>query len=485
MYDTMIVGCDLSSLIAALTSIRQGMKTVLVTERDPGESYCEGGYTFCANPIPLAGIGCSISVLGILEGLQLFPEELVAFPDVDPVFQVILPGHRLDVFSERERMIGDLIREFPGNTGEIRRFYGAIEKGRHVIEDWMRNGYFEPFESIRMTLRRIRQLPALISSYSSIHRLLASNSRAFSAVIEAELAVFSSLDAGRCMPPLSAAYLLSLPRRGLFYPVGGRNAWMRLLYRQFEERGGILMKDCEVIRVDTDPDIMADLESSGEPLKLRSRRLIVSAKWEKMNSLLLEQRGLRRLKRLLKSIRYTSYPFSLHIGVREEAIPERMAPYTAVVLDEMRPVEGRNLVFLDTSVPGEVERAPAGRRSVTATVFLPDSPLMTSDEALKQIASDILVSLEGFLPFLRDNIDYIHVERSIAFSRITVETAGPKYHFKDRKLLGLNTFSPKTPLPHLFLTGGMLQAGLGFDGEILSGIQSAFMAGHGFKSISC
>jgi len=486
MYDTMIIGSDLSSLIAALTSIRQGMETLLVTERDPVEAYCEGGYTFSANPIPLAGIGTSPSLLRILEGLQLFPEGLATCHSINPVFQVILPGHRLDIFHERERMIGDLIREFPTHGCEINRFYRAVEKGENLIDLWMGNSHSERSEGLGVIFDSLTQLPSLISVYRSFRRPVNLESRALWAVLEAQLAVFSCLDVvgGRMYPP-AAAYPFSLPWRGLVYPAGGRNDLMKRLYRQFEEKGGTLIKGCEVIRLDTAPDVMADVESTGGHLNLRSRRLIVSAQWEKVNSFLLEQKGLQRLKRLLKSVQCTGYPFSLHMGVREEAIPERMAPYTAVVLDEMRPIAGRNLVFLDTSLPGEPKRAPSGKRSVTATVFLPDSSLTMRDEDLNQVASDMLVSLEGVLPFLRENIDYIHVERSIAFSRISQEAVGLKFHFRKGTMLGLNTFSPKTPLPHLFLTGGMLRAGLGFEGEILSGLQSALLASVDFKTPSC
>jgi hypothetical protein len=38
---------------------------------------------------------------------------------------------------------------------------------------------------------------------------------------------------------------------------------------------------------------------------------------------------------------------------------------------------------------------------------------------------------------------------------------------------GLHNISHKTPVHNVFITGGMLLAGLGFEGEILSGVNAA------------
>ena len=477
MYDVTIIGRDLSSLIAGLTSVHHGLKTVLVTERDPDEAYREGNYTFYPNPLPLA---CPLDpqlVRDFLEDPQLFLEETDPEPSLDPAFQVILPGHRLDILSDHERLNAELIREFPEEADNIRSFNLAVEKGGSLVGCWMRKDKLQLFDSLLRAFRRIGQLLSLAAGSRSFIFPGSSHGLAFWSVVEAELAMLSALDVGQRKPPLSAAYLLSLPRRGRLNPVGDRNAWMRLLYRKFEESGGVLFKNCEIIRIDTDKDIVVDLEGADGSLKLDSRRLIVSTQWEKMNGMLLEQPRLRRLKHRLKSVVCAGYPFSLHMGVREGSIPERLTPHAVVVLDEKRPVHESNLVFLDTSLPAEPGRAPAGGRAITATVYLPESPLRIGDDELKHVASMILVSLEGLLPFLRENIDFINVERSIAFSRTSQETVGLKYNFGISKLFGLNTFSPKTPLPHLFLTGGMLRAGLGFEGEILSGIEAALLAG--------
>ena len=43
-------------------------------------------------------------------------------------------------------------------------------------------------------------------------------------------------------------------------------------------------------------------------------------------------------------------------------------------------------------------------------------------------------------------------------------------------LPGLMTLPIRTPLPHVLLTGGLNFAGLGFEGEVLSGMKAGFLA---------
>jgi hypothetical protein len=89
--------------------------------------------------------------------------------------------------------------------------------------------------------------------------------------------------------------------------------------------------------------------------------------------------------------------------------------------------------------------------------------------------------MEAFLPFLRENVDYINIEKSIIVSRRSQEIVNQKYRMRKRPITGINTLSQATPLPNVFLTGAVFRAGLGFEGEILSGINAALMVSQEVK----
>src|SRR4030042_688255 len=78
-------------------------------------------------------------------------------------------------------------------------------------------------------------------------------------------------------------------------------AWIDWLRRRFTDGGGGLREGDSVIRIETGKEIIVDLESSGTATTVRGRRLIVSAKWEKLNLLLLGRKPFHRLGRRVRA----------------------------------------------------------------------------------------------------------------------------------------------------------------------------------------
>jgi phytoene dehydrogenase-like protein len=480
MYDAIIIGRDLSSLIAALTCVRKGRETVLAMEGDPEMAYREAGYVFPFDPRPLSGLVDQQIFSRFLREMLPVDDYISSSQLMNPAFQVILSGHRVDLFPDWGRLIHELIREFPGEEREIDRFYRAVSKADRLVQRWILEDETSRLGVIGGILRQLARLPAAITGHSSLV-IQGGNGKdnAFKRTIEAQLNFLSHLEMDGDSLPLSAAYLLSLPVRGLFYPRGGMITLMSRLRRAFTEHGGVLMDGCSVIRIETEPEVAVDLECEGSSSTLHGRKLIVSAQWEKLELLLPGRKVLPGPNRRFASIHPAAYPFCLHMGVHEEGLPESMAPYVVVVRDGTGSVTNRDLVFLQTSLPGETDSAPEGRRAISATVYLVDSPLRLNDQELKNAAMGIIDSLEEFLPFLRDNIDYLRVDQSIFLSRKYQEMVSRKYRTQRRLFFGMNTFSPQTRLPNVLLTGGILRAGLGFEGEIIAGMDAAFRAEQG------
>ncbi len=485
MYDTIIIGRDLSSLIAALTSVRKGRKTVLVMEGYPESAYWQAGYAFPMDPIPLSGPAGRQIFSNFLGNLWPAEEGIPPNRPMDPVFQVILPDHRVDCFANRARLVEELIREFPGQEQEINRFYRAVSKTGRLVERWMTEDESARPDGVwwRGMLRRLARLPAAMACRSSLTIREDGKDNAFRRVVEAQLKILSHLEMDGDPYPLSAAYLLSLPAARDLSPSSGPGGgprgitgWLGRLQRAFTELGGVLMEGRTVIRMETEPEVTVDLECDGSSSTLRGRRLIVSAQWEKLELLLPGRKVLPGPNRRCASIHPAAYPFCLHMGVHEEGLPESMAPYVVVVREGTGLVTNHDLVFLQTSLPGDTDSAPVGRRAISATVYLADSPLRLGDQELKDAAMGIIDALEGFLPFLRDNIDYLRVDQSISFSRRHQEMVNRKYRTRRRPLFGMKTLSPRTRVPNVLLTGGILRAGLGFEGEILAGMDAAFHA---------
>ena len=132
MYDTIIIGRDLSSLIAALAASRHGLKTLLITEGNQDTEYRDAGYAFPIDPTPLSGFGGEQTVLRLLGELHLSLAEAPKMLLMDPAFQVILPGHRIDLFHDHNQMINDIIREFPHAGTGNQTILSCRFKGQHT-----------------------------------------------------------------------------------------------------------------------------------------------------------------------------------------------------------------------------------------------------------------------------------------------------------------------------------------------------------------
>jgi len=128
---------------------------------------------------------------------------------------------------------------------------------------------------------------------------------------------------------------------------------------------------------------------------------------------------------------------------------------------------------VELSAPDDISRAPAGKRALSATVFLNHSQIKLSNFELETISESIISQLETFLPFLRENLDYLNIDASIDLSKKCLDVVNQKYLIKANPIFGITALSHRTPFNNVFLTGGMLLAEFGFEGELISGMNAA------------
>ncbi len=476
MYDVVVIGDDLSSLIAATLISRRGGKVVLLQEGDSQYAYSESGYCFHIDPLPLTGFAPGETCHRLFSELDINLAEHTGPGLLNPGLQIILPEHRIDSYYDREALLAELKREFPDNAGDISAFYASISAISNLVWQWIReNPHLYPQDHKSLT-SLIKKIPAIAREKFLFSKTFTAirNNPSLTRTIEAEMALFSySYAASRNNLAALTAYSLSLPLKGLYYHASGRGFLMQSLKSRFMDTGGVLINNCSVSRLSAKKEINIDINTDNKLSSVSGRYLIASTKWEKLGSLLLNERKFRRLKGRLKSAETLFYPFTLHMGVDEKGIPEKMTTYVVIINDKNAPVMDDNIVIVELSPSGETDRAPAGKRALSATVFLKESTLTLSDEELKETAAVIFQTLETFLPFLKENLDLLNIDMSIELSRKYQKLVNQKYSFKPSAFFGLSGISPKTTMRNFFMTGGMLLAGLGFEGEIISGMNAA------------
>jgi phytoene dehydrogenase-like protein len=476
MYDTIVIGNDLSSLVAAAIISHHGRKTALISEGDARHVFSDYGYTFNIDPMPLTGFGPGETCSRLLASLGIPATDGSGPQLLNPGLQVILSDHRIDCFGGVEELLQDMGREFSGESGEIRKLYASVLRISHLIEQRIAEKSYASPSRFDELISVLKSIPVILKHRLSLTKRFKAISKnpSLARVFEANSAVLSNWSSnGKSPVSVSSAYALSLPMKGLYHYKAGNEALSVLLKSAFVSSGGHLIENCSVMRININKEINVDVSVPDALSQVSGRYLVASTKWEKLRLLLLNDRKFKRMERRLKLVRSAYYPFTLHMGIIEGCIPEKAAIYVAIVIDENRPVMDDNLVLVEISARDCEGRAPAGKRALSATIFLRESPLVLTNDDLKEVSQVVFCALEKFLPFLRENLDFLNIGMSIELSRKCQELVNHKYAMQSDSFFGVSSISNKTPHRNVFMAGGMLLAGLGFEGEIISGINAA------------
>jgi phytoene dehydrogenase-like protein len=235
----------------------------------------------------------------------------------------------------------------------------------------------------------------------------------------------------------------------------------------------LYLNNCEVSSIRKDKLIEVNFtDKNGAASKISADNLIVSTKWQKMN-MLFDRKNQINLDDLIRPIKVSYYPFTIHLGIRQKSVSEKMARHVAVITDVNKDLYDDNLIILELSSPDDEKNTALAKSSLSATVFLHDDQMIWSNENLTANARSIIERLEYFLPFLKENIEIFDIKESINISRKQRDIVNPKYQLRNSFITGFASKSNKTKFGNIFLTGASLLADAGFEGEIISGINAA------------
>ncbi len=478
MFDVIVIGSDLSSLIAALLSARYGRKTLLISECGLDDRLAFSGYTFNIDPFPWSGFGTGQIFAKLFSELNIpLPDPAIISP-LNPAIQVILPDHRIDFFIEREALIRDIHREYPEEDRQIRNLYDSVSKVSDTLDRAVRDTLESHDRSVRDRMKGMLDMPFFMGEIWRLAQKLRSVEKESSlgSIFESELSLLSNQYVNHDKP-LSSAYLLSLPWRGLYYHFGGKHLLLSQFRKRFDDLRGETIAEASVTAVRAGNRIEVDLKQKGKTSGVMGQQLVISAKSPALGLLLSAEGKLSKLARRLRRVETAQYPFTLHMGIDNRGVPDRMGEYVIVIPDRrVSHADAGPFLFLESSVSNDTALAPRGKRTLSATAFLARSPVSMEDRELLDLSEAMIRSLETFLPFLRESTDVLDMARSLEVSRRYQQIVNPRYRFSGLSIPGLMTFPIRSPLPNVAVTGGITFAGLGFEGEVLSGMKAGYLA---------
>ncbi|PKN70659.1 MAG: hypothetical protein CVU54_04680 [Deltaproteobacteria bacterium HGW-Deltaproteobacteria-12] len=471
MHDLAVIGDDLSSHVAAAVGAVYGLDTVLVAPHGTGGFFLVDDFAFNIDPTPLSGFGANQVLLSLMAELDI-PEIEREGKILNPAYQIILPRHRIDFFNEKEALVNEMAREFPQYSREIGAFYESAVKKSKIFSDWFKAHPFLQPLNIKDYSDYLKIVPYLLMHQmekARFQRLLKRNS-SLNKVFEAQNALLGTTSGYQDRFSDSLQYCA--PFRGIYSFPQGKQIIFNSLIKKLESKNGLYLTNCNVSAVKTGTPLeIAIADKTGNLSSLAAKHLIVSTKWEGMNLLLTGQKKINFGDRI-SPVQVVHWPFTVHLGTFIKCMPEKMARHLAIVSDVQKNIFDNNLIVLESSRPQDEPIHADNKVSLSATVFLPADTEAWSRENLSATSSSIMERLDNFLPFLKDNIEYFDLDKSIEISRLSRSVYNPKYKMRPSFITGWAARSNKTRFKNVHLTGASLLADAGFEGEIISGINA-------------
>ena len=472
MYGLIVIGDDLSSHVAAVVSSRNGINTALLSESGIGkEISLAEDLVFNIDPTPVTGLGNGQTLISLLAELDIPSGESESIL-LNPAYQVILPEHRLDFFNDKESLVKEMVREFPGLASEINSFYNSVEKNSAIADKWLHDHPLIQPKSLKDYFEYLKLTPYFIKcKYDNIKlKRIMFRDASFKKVMEAQQALLSFKT--KDQNSIFSHFQYSAPLRGVYYFSHGKQGLFKSLINKIESTNGLYLKNCEVLSIEKGKLIeVTVMDKNGVASKIEADNLIVSTKWQNMH-LLIERKSNLNFDDLIRPVKVSYYPFTIHLGIRQNSIPEKMARHVAVISDVNKHIYDDNLIILELSSPDGITTSSA-KSLLTATIFLTDDQVTWSKENLTAHARSIIERLEYFLPFLKENIEFFDIKESINISQKQRVAVNAKYQFKNSFFSGFAAKSNKTKFGNIYLTGASLLTDAGFEGEIISGMNAA------------
>lgn len=155
-YHAVFVGTGLISLTAAAALAKRGKRVLLLNIEDTNKDKIhDAGFGFSSGPLLYLGYEKWGAMEGyFLELLYSIPrlrEKGFSFQKIAPMLQVVLPKHRISIFSDETSYFDELKREFPSQAQKLKTLFDQI--AREAAYFYPTLGQFQQLEITGMAER--------------------------------------------------------------------------------------------------------------------------------------------------------------------------------------------------------------------------------------------------------------------------------------------------------------------------------------------
>jgi len=458
-FDIVCLGTELPGLIASALLAKQGYRVLLAGAVEKPEKPGPGTLQRGRAPLLFVGDHSSPIIRWAVSHLSLTQEMRNRLRPLVPSYQVVLPGHRLEMGGRSPDTDAEVKRELPELYDQLDPLCSKAETGHEALQ-----GLFDPplvipptrwteRRALRLRLRSLG-LDERLQTVDPFTKLEPANPLRL--LFDAPLRFLTGGDPNE-LCPFCRTRLLGHLGRGISLVAGDRPGLAELVLERFTTYGGVVRKGAgalESIQLGWSGSALLNFDHGRE--EFGCRLILCNQPPQQLTELLPESRKKRQLAALADKAEVVGYRVAFRLLVRAELLPEAMSPVLFLVTDPAAPLHDDNLLLLTVAGEGESRIL-----SVAAQV----------DAArLQQGGSTTLAELQvrmeervrRLLPFL----DLHLLERGT----LQAESFQPLYAL-DRQAPGcLGRLTYCTPYRQVLLGGMQMLPALGLEGEFLTGV---------------
>jgi len=479
-YDVLIIGTDLPGLVFGALAAKKGYRVLVLGNGGQDNIYDFQGFQFVRRPHVLFGFHDSSPIREVFRELALAPEMRNLPQPMNPICHVVLPDARVELTHMKGVLEEEIQREFPGKVGVFRDFLAQANEAEKDLEVFFRDLPPLPPGTLRewwqgRTCRK--SLEALRRRFrEQVAPLLGDDARLRS-LVAAPLSLMSGL-ANPLEEPLVALRLANHLFRGLHFVEWGLDSLKTLFLDRVKANSGDVRPQDAVDMMLVRRGEIREVELRGRQETIGANLVVLAQDQGPLLDLIPEEGQKKRYRRKVDAVRPSHYLVTVNVGIRRDAIPEGMAQTAFLVADPRRPLEGTNLLCIQSNPamqPQDLLQQDQATLAVSGR--LPESSFDGKPSTLASFGREMLQRASTLLPFLEEHTKVSSISSVGIHPRsgdTIVDPTGlvPFWSEVHKRSLGLATWPFRTAYRNVFFLGEGAAGPLGFEGAFIAGAQA-------------
>lgn len=494
-FDVAVVGMQTTGIITAALLAKRGRRVLLVDHGENLQTYKHKGITLPIAPILIPSFESSPHIQDVHEELALGPDLRALTRPLEPLFQAVLPRHRIDIRSRHDALLDELRLEFPQLVEPVRQFFSRLFAMDDQLSTLLKNAPPLPPHGWFRRLRwhsKIARLGHFNSPFES-NELLAGipADHPIREILLGPLTFFGYLTSDK-PSTFHAVRLIARYFRGMVRFDDQVAGLGRLLLQAAERSGVVVLNNAMVEKITRNGTKLTELTISNDRVSY-SADYFISNTFGEFHSLLPTDKLQERYISDYAGIRQTGSLLVLNLVVKKEVIPLGMA-HTFFLLNGRRqqreadPIDPPLFVQRHTAQKGEIV-TPRGRvpveddnhevLSIACPVELRD--VQDSPDTVKKLSAQMLARLKRTIPFIEEFLSDATVAADTstwdALAENTLPFPNPwllhPIFATANSVLGVGGRPVTTAYKNLFHCGRDVLPGLGLEGEYIVALNTA------------